>query len=128
MCALMLTTVSFGEGKMSLPNSSEKQVVQEKAVGPLGDLSPFIHIAKETLKIAESGDLKGAKNRIKDLETAWHDAENKMRPMSSDDWRTADKAIDHALAKLRSGKPDQAACIEKLKVLITIFDRLQARK
>lgn len=94
-------------------------------VKPLGDLSSDIKIAKDTLKIAENGDLKGAKARIKDLETAWDEAEEKQRPMSPDDWETADQAIDKALAKCRSSKPHQDAIVESLRTLIETLERLQ---
>ena len=68
----------------------------------LGDLSSYVTITKDTLKIAESGDLKAAKERVKDLETAWDEAEAAMRPKSADDWEKADHALDRAFAKLRS--------------------------
>ena len=86
--------------------------------GSLGDLAPYVLIAHDALKLVNAGDLGGAKARIKDLETAWDEAEEKMRPMSPETWRTVDKAIDRALAKLRAGKPDSAACKESLEALI----------
>lgn len=96
--------------------------------GPLGDLSPFNAIAKDTLKLVEAGDLKGGKARIKDLETAWDEAEEKMRPLSTEDWETTDQGIDRAIGKLRSPSPKGDACKEALVALIATFDRMQKPK
>jgi len=93
--------------------------------GPLGDLAPFSRIASDSLLLVQRGDLKAAKARIKDLETAWDDAEKKMRPMSPNDWRTVDKSIDRALAQLRAKKPDAAGCEAALKTLVDQMDRLE---
>lgn len=105
----------------SAPTSTAK-------VGPLGDLSSFNTIAKDTLKIAQGGDLNAAKKHIKDLETAWDEAEDKQRPMNGDAWRKADKAIDLALKNLRSNVPEQAACVASLQEVISVFDSLQNAK
>jgi hypothetical protein len=98
------------------------------AKGPLGDLSSFKTIAADTLSITKKGDLKAAKERIRDLESAWDEAEDKMRPMDEDAWDKADKAIDRALAKLRAPTPKKDECIEKLETLLSTFDSLQAAK
>lgn len=85
---------------------------------PLGDLSPFKKIALDALHIVESGDLPKAKARVKDLETAWDNAEEKLRAANAESWTAVDKAIDRALTQLRSGKPDPKACVAVLKTLI----------
>ena len=85
---------------------------------PLGDLSPFQLIAEDTLRIVKTGDLRGAKTRIRDLEAAWDRAEGRLKPMSHDSWKAVDKAIDRALTQLRSGKPDSAECTAALDALI----------
>jgi hypothetical protein len=48
--------------------------------------------------------------------------------MSPNDWTAADKAIDRALAKVRSGQPDQKECVTALKSLITKLASLQMPK
>ena len=122
---LALYALFFGIAGYGGPSGGAKPAAKAHAAGSLGDLSKFSQIAGDTLKLAEAGDLIGAKKRIKDLETAWDQAEEKMRPLNGEDWKIADVAIDQALAKLRAKQPEQAACIEKLKTLIATFDRLQ---
>ena len=96
--------------------------------GPLGDLTAYEKIGSDTLKLVEKGDFKAAKNRIKDLETAWDEAEEKMRPMSPEDWTAVDKSIDRALATVRSGQPDQKECVTALKALIAKLSIMEKPK
>ena len=93
-------------------------------MGPLGDLSAFKKIAEDTLVLVQTNDLVAAKARIKDLETAWDKAEEQLRKMNQGSWTSVDKSIDRALAQLRSGKPDAAACTTALKTLIAKFDTI----
>ena len=51
-----------------------------------------------------------------------------MRPMSPSDWKTVDKAIDRALAKVRSGQPDQNECVTALKALISKLSSMEKAK
>ncbi len=115
LLSLILAPIGFATGNKA-------------SAGPLGDLSSYLVIAKDTLKIVDTGDLKAAKVRIKDLETAWDEAEEKMKPMSPDDWETTDQAIDKALAKLRSAKPKQDTATEALKKLISIMEEMKKPK
>ena len=85
---------------------------------PLGDLTPFVKIAGDTLQLVKLGKMEEARSRITDLESAWDQAEERLQPMSPESWASVDKSIDRALAQLRSGKPDPGACIDALKVFI----------
>ena len=125
LLALALSVLFFGLSAYGGSADVAKTATKARSASSLGDLSKFSQIAEDTLKLAEAGDLAGAKKRIKDLETAWDQAEEKMRPLGGEDWKIADVAIDQALAKLRAKQPEQAACIDKLKTLIATFDRLQ---
>ena len=109
-----------------LPMKAAQAALADKSHGgPLGDLAPFARITSDTLVLVQRGDLNAAKVRIKDLETAWDDAEKQMRPKSPSDWKSLDKSIDRALAQLRAKKPDAAGCEATLKALIAQIDGLQ---
>ena len=87
------------------------------------DLSSFRNIAQDTLAIVNTGNLKRAKSRIKDLETDWDRAEAKLRPQNPEQWRTIDKAIDAALQQLRADSPQGASTRDALQNLLAELDR-----
>jgi uncharacterized membrane protein YkoI len=87
------------------------------------DLSSFRAIAEDTLAVVNTGNLKRAKARIKNLETDWDRAEAKLRPRSPEQWRTIDKAIDAALLQLRADSPQAPAAKEALQNLLVELDR-----
>ncbi|EJM16943.1 protein-export membrane protein SecF [Pseudomonas sp. GM18] len=91
----------------------------------LGDLSSFRTITVDTARLVDAGDLKAAKARITDLETAWDQAEETLQPKSPASWTSLDKSIDRALSQLRSGKPDPKACADALKTLLAKLDSQQ---
>src|SRR5207302_3633254 len=129
--AAMSTIVAVGvSGWIAIPRllpmkAAQAALADKSHGGPLGDLAPFARITSDTLAPVQRGDLNAAKVRIKDLETAWDDAEKQMRPKSPSDWKSLDKSIDRALAQLRAKKPDAAGCEATLKALIAQIDSLQ---
>ncbi len=87
------------------PAAPPLQSAASQAPG-LGDMTPFASIVTDVQAIAAGGDLPGARARIKDLETAWDDAEPTLRPVNPELWGNVDAAIDEALSALRAGTVD----------------------
>ena len=115
-------------GNSSFRKQSLVVVQKQKSTSSLGDLTPIIKIAEDSLKLVQANDLSNAKRRIKDLETAWDNAEEKLRAMSPDDWASVDSSIDRVLSKLRSSKPDTDACIKALQAFIAKSESLSNMK
>jgi hypothetical protein len=66
----------------------------------------------------QAGDQKAAKARIKDLETAWDDAEDTLRPMNEAGWSFIDGRIDVALKAVRAVHPDSTTETQALNELL----------
>ena len=98
---------------------AEDQAETKATEGKLGDMSAFKSIAEDTLKLVKAEDLAAAKIRIKDLETAWDKAEEKLKPVNPGKWTSVDKSIDRVLANLRSGQADAKVCTTSLETLIS---------
>lgn len=115
-------TVSAGLGK---PSTAPPPT---RPVSALGDLTAFIVVVNDVQALVNQGDLGGGKNRIKDLEVAWDDAEAGLKPRSPHDWHDIDDKIDAALTALRDGNPNQADCAAALNGLRDTLDHLQGLK
>jgi hypothetical protein len=104
------------------PQALPGKAVAAPAADALGDLSAFRDIAEQILTNVKTGDLTAARKRVKDLETAWDDAEDKLRPRNPEKWKLVDKAIDRALQQLRAATPDATGCSLSLQNVIVVID------
>ena len=113
---------------------NQKSPVQTQTPGsvsstkPLGDLSAFRKIAEDMLRLVRAGDLSGAKSRASDLETAWDNAQARLRPMNPEKWTLMDNAIDDVLKKVRSTQPNGAESSASLESLIALINSLDNQK
>jgi uncharacterized membrane-anchored protein len=73
---------------------------------PLGDLSTFRGITRDTKALLDAGDQSGATARIGDLEIEWDNAEARLRPKDKAAWTKIDGKIDTVLRELRATSPN----------------------
>ena len=92
------------------------------ASSALGDLSQFKTIITDVQAIAAKGDLAAAEKRATDFETAWDDAQAKLRPLDSAAWGTIDDAADATFKALRATVPNAQAITQALAALAATLD------
>lgn len=123
----ILLATSAGWTRLGKPNPSNATSASMTASSAgLGDLSAYALIANDSLTLVSQSNLAGAKARMKNLETAWDQAEEQLQPLSPGDWKAVDKAIDRALAQVRSGQPVANDCAAALQSLLAQIASQQA--
>ncbi|HEY1972727.1 MAG TPA: hypothetical protein VGH89_32595 [Pseudonocardia sp.] len=85
----------------------------------LGDLSAFRQITQDTLNLLNAGNQSGATARITDLETAWDNAEARLKPRDKAAWTDIDERIDTVLRELRATSPNPDRERSALTALLT---------
>jgi len=76
---------------------------------PPADVATFRTIVADTLAKVQAGDQAGAAARITDLESAWDEGQDRLKPMDPTGWGFLDGKIDHVLNQVRAPAPDPAA-------------------
>jgi hypothetical protein len=85
------------------------------------EMSAFGTIIAETQKTAATGDFNAAEKRATDFETAWDNAEEKLRPLDKNAWGNIDEAADKAFRALRKSTPDAQSIDEALTALAAVL-------
>lgn len=122
----LIAAALMGAGVL-IPSAHLVASAEAATASKLGDLTPFRGIVVDTAALVTKGNLAAAKIRIKDLETAWDEAEAGLKPRAAADWHTIDKAIDRALKALRATPADAATCKQTLAELLTLLDSLSGK-
>jgi hypothetical protein len=91
-------------------------------VTELGDLSPLIAVATDTLGLVQKGDMSAAASRITDFESSWDANAAKLRALSSDKWGVIDDASDKAISAVRTSNPVPANAAAAVEALIASLE------
>lgn len=81
------------------------------------ETSEFTTLTKATLEALAAGKKEAMVAKLTDLETAWDEKENALKPRDEKRWTTIDKTLDKAISALRSSKynaPKGKAALELL--------------
>ena len=92
-----------------------------KQLSPLGDLSTFRTITKDTLDKINAGDQSGATTRIGDLEYEWDNAQARLKPKDLTTWTLIDGKIDTVLRELRAVSPNASSEKTALQALLEVL-------
>jgi hypothetical protein len=125
--AVLTKTNSTSQANTQNPETAQQQKPKQSSnsniskAGSLGNLSSFIKIEQNTLALVSKGDLAGAKTRVKDLETAWDNAQAGLQPKNPEKWTQIDGSINTVLSQLRASHPNQADCKSALHNSISVM-------
>lgn len=109
-------TLQLRDDSAAIPPATS---VTSAASGSLGDLSRFRVITQDTLDLLNAGSQTEATSRVGDLETAWDDAEARLRPRNAPAWISLDDKVDAVLRRLRATRPQPDRERQALTDLLT---------
>ena len=99
--------------------SSSQSGSASGTTSPLGDMTAFVTITKDTLNLLNAGKQSDATTRITDLESAWDNAEATLKRRNESAWHGVDDKIDTVLRELRSTSPNPPTEKSALQALLT---------
>lgn len=102
--------------QLLLPSTPSSAAVT-RASAPLGDVSAYETIVKDTQALAKAGDITAAEARITDFETQWDAGEATLRAQAPEAWGNVDAAADKTFSALRADHPDPKAVEAALAAL-----------
>ena len=91
---------------------------QASAHFPAADVINFRTITQAALSKVQSGDQTGATASAKNLETAWDDAQSRLKAADDATWTAIDGRIDAVLTAIRDPHPDLATESQALNDLL----------
>jgi hypothetical protein len=112
-------SIASASDEEAAPASATMAPGQTTAQFPPSEIAKFRTITQDTLTKVRAGQHNEAKARIKDLETAWDQDQDRLQPMDKAAWDVLDGQIDSALKALRASKPDPATETRTLTTLLT---------
>ena len=87
--------------------------------GPLGDLSNFTSIGQDILTAVNANDWQTANTRVDDMESAWDNAQARLKPLSQNTWVQIDTDLDKVFREVRAVHPNQQTAQPALQKLLT---------
>jgi hypothetical protein len=72
------------------------------------DMTPYETMAKETLRLVNAGDMKGALKEAKDLEQKWDKGTTDFKKSDAATWGSIDKQMDVVIAALKKNDAKKA--------------------
>lgn len=118
--AALLALLSLGLLAPAVRAEDAKPAPAVPAIKPiytLKETAEFTTLAKATLEALAAGKKEAMVAKLTDLETAWDEKDNALKPRDEKRWTTIDKTLDKAISALRSSKynaPKGKAALELL--------------
>lgn len=119
-----LALVDELETNLNRKNNTSKALSDKNVAGKIytkQETLVFHALANDTLValLAKNKDLMVMK--LTDLESAWDDAEDKLRPRNDEQWQVIDKTLDRGINSLRSTQYDEVKGKEALEALLKLL-------
>ena len=119
----MITFVCLALGSVPAALAGETSGKDPAAVYTAKETENFKALAKATLEALDAGQKDEMVAKLTDLETAWDDQEDNLKPRDLATWTLLDKTLDKAISSLRSSHVNLAKGKKALKDLLKKLDQ-----